>query len=109
MAWGLTRDSQGALPGVWPTSRENLEQVPVAFHYLVSPNPIGLSLNYAHGTFPPQFKIMPEFMRVQDRGVRIIHDEQRMFSLRILGEISCDAFRRFARSRSTADVLGLDE
>jgi hypothetical protein len=71
---------------------KKLGQAPVAFQYLVSPNPIGLSLNDAHGAFPPRFEITLELTRVQDRGMRIINDEQRVFSLRILAEISCDAF-----------------
>jgi hypothetical protein len=64
MAWGLARGSLGALPGVWATSREKLEQAPVALQYLVSPNPIGLSLNYAYGAFPPRVDITLELTRV---------------------------------------------
>jgi hypothetical protein len=109
VAWDLARDSLGALPGVQATSQEKLRQAPGALQHLVSPNPCGLSLNHAHGAFPPRFEITLELTRVQDSGVWIIDDEQRVLSLRILGEISRDAFRRFARSRSTSDVLGLDE
>src|ERR687887_72829 len=109
MAWGLARDSQGALPVVWATNLEELGQAPNALQHLVCPTPSGLSLYYAHGAFPPRFEIILELMRVQDSGMWIIDDEQRVLSLRIIGEISRDAFRRFARSRSTSDVLCLDE
>ena len=48
-------------------------------------------------------------MRVQDSGKWIIDDEQRMLWLWIFDEITPNAFRRFAGSRSTADVLRLDQ